>query len=259
MSTPVQDWIAVAEVANGYYRAMYAGEEGMLRELFDPRAPVVGNAMGNHLAMSLDTFIERSVASRGTHGEAESRIDGMTIIGDTAQVTVGGRYRELWFTDTLVMVRREDGNWRIDAKTFFADSTSGEREARAGSDGTCQAVEAVANAYYEGMVNGDAAGLRAIFDPGAPIVGTMDGAFMWQSLDAFIEESQTLVGQHGDIASRIDNLQITGDMALVTVGGRYWKRWFTDQLAMVREPGTSGSWGIHAKSFYCHPAGDDQA
>jgi len=43
MSTPVQDWIAVAEVANGYYRAMYAGEEGMLRELFDPRAPVVSS------------------------------------------------------------------------------------------------------------------------------------------------------------------------------------------------------------------------
>ena len=53
MSAPTQDWIAVAEIANGYYRAMYAGDEGMLRDLFDPRAPVVGNAMGNNLAMSL--------------------------------------------------------------------------------------------------------------------------------------------------------------------------------------------------------------
>ncbi|MGY8995581.1 MAG: nuclear transport factor 2 family protein [Alphaproteobacteria bacterium] len=130
MSAPTQDWIAVAEIANGYYRAMYAGDEGMLRDLFDPRAPVVGNAMGNNLAMSLDTFIERSVASRGTHGEAESRIDGIEVIGDTAQVTVSGRYRELWFTDTLVMVRRESGSWLIDAKTFFADSASGERDFR---------------------------------------------------------------------------------------------------------------------------------
>ena len=259
MNAPIQDWIAVAEAANGYYRAMYAGDEGMLRDLFDPRALVVGNAMGNHLAMSLDTFIERSVASRGTHGEAASRIDGMTIIGDTAQVTVGGRYRELWFTDTLVMVRRACGSWLIDAKTFFADSASGEREARPGSDGTCAAVEAVANAYYETMVAGDEAGMRNIFDPQAPIVGTMDGEFIWDSLDAFIEESKNLVGQHGEITSRIESLQITGDMALVTVGGRYWKRWFTDQLAMVRESGEPGVWRIHAKSFYCHPAADDQA
>lgn len=256
MSAPTQDWIAVAEIANGYYRAMYAGDEGMLRDLFDPRAPVVGNAMGNNLAMSLDTFIERSVASRGTHGEAESRIDGIEVIGDTAQVTVGGRYRELWFTDTLVMVRRESGSWLIDAKTFFADSASGERDFRHGTDGTCSEVEAVANAYYANMVAGDEAGLRKIFDPQAPIVGTMDGDFIWDSLDAFIVETQSLVGQHGEIASRVDSLQITGDMALVTVGGRYWKRWFTDQLAMVREP---EGWRIHAKSFYCHPAGDNQA
>ncbi len=119
------------------------------------------------------------------------------------------------------------GSWLIDAKTFFADSASGEREARPGSDGTCAAVEAVANAYYETMVAGDEAGMRNIFDPQAPIVGTMDGEFIWDSLDAFIEESKNLVGQHGEITSRIESLQITGDMALVTVGGRYWKRWFT--------------------------------
>tara|TARA_Y100001960_G_C14698365_1_gene840249 strand:- start:923 stop:1621 length:699 start_codon:yes stop_codon:yes gene_type:complete len=232
---------------------MYAGDDEVLRRLFDARAPVVGTAMGNHLAMSLDTFIERSVASRRTHGEAASRIEGMQIVGDTAQATVGGRYRELWFTDTLMMVRRPEG-WLIDAKTFFTDGPSPERDAGPAEDGDVAAVAAKGEAYYRAMFEGDETALKRLFTYDAPIVGTMDGDFIWDSRDAFIEETKSLVGQHGEATSRIDALQVRGDTALVTVGGRYWKRWFTDQLAMVR--GDDG-WMIHAKSFHAHPAEQD--
>ena len=254
MTTPIQDWVAVAELANVYYRSMYAGDAEILREVVAAHAPVVGTAGGNYLAMTRDGFIERSVASRGEHGDAESRIDGLAIIGDMAQVTIGGRYRKLWFTDTLLMVRRAQG-WQIDAKTFFADSASGERSGGTGRPGDSRAVEAVAEAYYTAMVEGDEIALRNLFAADAPVIGTMDGAFMPQTVGEFAAETRDLVGQHGVLESRIDAIQVTGDMALVTVGGRYWKRWFTDQLAMVR--GAEG-WRIHAKTFYCHPIEADQ-
>jgi len=245
----MEDWVAVAEVANAYYRAMHAGDEEVLRSLFDERAPVVGTAGGEHVALSLDTFIERSVASRGTHGDAESRIDSLAVIGDTAQVTVGGRYRMLWFTDTLLMVREAVG-WRIHAKTFFADSASPERGGGHGSAGDCDSAAAAARTYYRAMVNADRPGLTELFAADAPVVGTMDDTFMWTSREAFIAETEDLKGQHGIEEGRVDAVQVTGDMALVTVGGRYWTRWFTDQLAMVRE---DGAWIVRAKTFYAHP------
>ncbi len=112
-------------------------------------------------------------------------------------------------------------------------------------------VADVAGAYYRAMYEGDEAVLRQIFDHRAPVVGTMDGSFMWMSLDDFVQETRDSVGKHGEAESRIDSLQVIGDIATVTVGGRYWQRWFTDQLAMVR---TDDGWRIQAKTFHAHPA-----
>ncbi|MDG2481540.1 MAG: nuclear transport factor 2 family protein [Alphaproteobacteria bacterium] len=249
MPERMEDWIAVAEVANAYYLAMFEGQGDELRQLFDPRAPVVGVANGNFLSMSLDTFVERSEASIGQHGKAERRIESLSIIGDTAQVTVGGRYRKLWFTDQLAMVRGEDG-WVIQTKIFFADGEASERrggQGQTGSSGEDAAVIQAGNAYYRTMVEGDEEGLRALFASDAPIVGTVDGEFIWDSLDAFVVEAKDSVGKHGEIEGRIDALQVIGDTALVTVGGRYLEMWFTDQLAMVR--GDDG-WRIHGKTFH---------
>ena len=112
-------------------------------------------------------------------------------------------------------------------------------------------VIALARTYYRAMVEGDGATLRQIFDARAPVVGTFDGTFMWQSLEEFITETEESIGKHGEPESTIDSLQVIGDTATVAVGGRYWERWFVDQLAMVR---TEGSWRIVAKTFHVTPS-----
>ena len=112
------------------------------------------------------------------------------------------------------------------------------------------AVIAIAQTYYQAMVEGDRATIQQIFDARAPVVGTFDGTFMWQTLEDFIVETEQSIGSHGDFACTIDNVQVIGDTATVAVGGRYWKRWFTDQLAMVK---TEGAWRIIAKTFDVPP------
>jgi ketosteroid isomerase-like protein len=42
-----------------------------------------------------------------------------------------------------------------------------------------QAVVATAKRYYTAMVSGDAAALRDLFDPRAPIAGHFEGQFTW--------------------------------------------------------------------------------
>jgi len=115
------------------------------------------------------------------------------------------------------------------------------------NDEDLRAVIALAQPYYRAMYDGDGATLRQIFDARAPVVGTFDGTFMWQSLDEFITEAEGSIGSHGASESSIDSLQVIGDTAMVAVGGRYWKRWFVDQLAMVR---AEGAWRIIAKTFH---------
>jgi len=113
------------------------------------------------------------------------------------------------------------------------------------------AVRALAQAYYDTMVAGDEAGMRAVFDARAPIVGNFEGTLLWQDLDGFIAEAKGLVGQHGQEESRIERADLIGDTAVAVVGGRYAGLWFEDHLAMVR---IEGAWRVVAKTFHVqHP------
>jgi hypothetical protein len=113
-----------------------------------------------------------------------------------------------------------------------------------------QAVLETATRYYWAMVAGDGEELRRLFDGRAPIVGHYQGEFLWQGLDAFIDETQTLIGQHGEERCFVESMRIDGDIATVAIRGRYAGLWFLDHLSMVE---VNGSWTIAGKIFRVLP------
>ena len=109
--------IQLMEIAEGYYRAMVAGDADGLRELFDPRAPIVGHFEGEFLWQDLESFIAETKSLIGQHGEETCTVESVRVDGDIASVAVRGRYAGLWFLDHLAAVRVGD-RWRITGKTF---------------------------------------------------------------------------------------------------------------------------------------------
>jgi hypothetical protein len=109
------------------------------------------------------------------------------------------------------------------------------------------AIRGLAERYYRAMVAGDEIALRTLFDERAIIVGNYEGAFLWQDLQAFIDETKGLIGQHGREECRVESLRIDGDIGTVAVGGRYAGLWFVDHLSAVR---VGVDWRIVSKSFH---------
>lgn len=105
----------------------------------------------------------------------------------------------------------------------------------------------VADRYYHAMVNADEETLRALFEPRAPIMGYYEGEFIWQALDDFVDETKSLIGQHGPHETRLESLKIDGDIASVCVSGRYAGVWVVDHLLLIE---TDGAWVITSKSFH---------
>jgi len=80
-------------------------------------------------------------------------------------------------------------------------------------------IQEIAERYYRAMVAGDEVDLRELFDPRAIIVGNYEGAFLWLDLQAFIDETKVLIGQHGKEECRVESLRIDGDIGTVAVRG----------------------------------------
>ena len=113
------------------------------------------------------------------------------------------------------------------------------------------AIRDIGERYYRAMVAGDEAALWGLFDPRAIIVGNYDGAFLWLDLQAFIDETKGLIGQHGKEECRVESLRIDGDIGTVAVRGRYVGLWFVDHLSVVR---VGGDWKIVGKTFHVEDA-----
>lgn len=109
----------VIAVAGAYYTAMVDGDEAELKRVFHPKASVVGNFDGELEFASLDEFIAGTADAKTGNKPFDYRVDGLTLVGDTAVVTVSGYCYGTWFTDHLSMIRLQ-GSWRIVAKTFYA-------------------------------------------------------------------------------------------------------------------------------------------
>jgi len=108
-------------------------------------------------------------------------------------------------------------------------------------------VRDLAARYYSAMVAGDRVALHALFEPRAAIVGNFDGAFLWLDLEAFVVETESLVGQHGKEDYRVESLRMDGDIATVAVRGRYAGLWMIDHLSAIR---VGADWKIVGKTFH---------
>ena len=117
------DMTALRNLAVGYYRAMVAGDEGRLRQLFDPRAIIVGNYEGAFLWQDLQAFIDEANGAIGQHGMEECRVESLRMDGDIGTVAVRGRYLGLWFVDHLSAVR-VGAEWKIVGKTFHVEDAA---------------------------------------------------------------------------------------------------------------------------------------
>jgi hypothetical protein len=112
----ISDASTIRTLAEGYYRAMVAGDEAALRALFDPRAIIVGNFEGTFLWLDLQAFIDEA---KGLVGQAEN----LRIDGDVGTVAVRGRYMGMWFVDHLSAVRA-GSDWKIVSKTFHVEDAA---------------------------------------------------------------------------------------------------------------------------------------
>jgi hypothetical protein len=114
------------------------------------------------------------------------------------------------------------------------------------------AVTEVVRAYYDGMIEGDAAKLGRAFHPRASIVGNEGGELYWANLEEFVAECQGAVSEAGPYEWRIERLSFEGDTALVRLGGKCAGVWYSDDLSIVL---IDDAWRIVHKTFYPHPAG----
>jgi hypothetical protein len=114
------------------------------------------------------------------------------------------------------------------------------------------AVTEVVRAYYDGMIEGDAAKLGRAFHPRASIVGNWQGEFSWANLEEFVAECQAAVSEVAPYEWRIEQLSFEGDTALVKLGGGFAGVWYSDDLSLVL---IDDAWRIVHKTFYAHPAG----
>jgi len=95
------------------------------------------------------------------------------------------------------------------------------------------AVIEVVRAYYDGMIEGDAAKLGRAFHPRASIVGNEGGNLSWATLEEFAAECEGAVSQAGPYEWRIERLSFEGDTALVRLGGQFAGVWYSDDLSLV--------------------------
>ena len=112
------DIAAVTETVRTYYDGMMAGDAVRLGRAFHPRACIVGNEGGGLSWSTLEEFVAECKGAAAHAGPHDWRIEGLSFVGDTALVRLGGQFAGVWYTDDLSMLRIDD-DWRIVHKTFY--------------------------------------------------------------------------------------------------------------------------------------------
>lgn len=119
---PLDDISAVEALMAAYYRGMYDGDGAALRQVFDPGAYLTGFVGERYIRSSLEEFIGRASASP-TAKEAgepyEMEVLGIRLDGPIGTAVVRDSFRGQVYIDHLSVVR-QDGAWRIVAKSFVA-------------------------------------------------------------------------------------------------------------------------------------------
>lgn len=108
----------VVGIAADYYRAMVNADADSLRQVFHPKAQIIGTIDSKLDVSSLEVFIADTPDANTGVGPFDYHVDGVTLLGDTAVVTVSGYCYSAWFTDHLSMVKN-GGRWQIVSKTYY--------------------------------------------------------------------------------------------------------------------------------------------
>ena len=111
---------SISETVVDYVHAMTFADEDRLRELFDPRAAIVGNYQGGIEWLSLSDFIDqiKSVDSPSPDQEPDYEILGIDTAGETASVKLRDSFAGANFTNYLSLLQI-DGKWLIVHKLYY--------------------------------------------------------------------------------------------------------------------------------------------
>ncbi len=109
----------ITQTVTDYVHAMAYADESLMRDVFDPRASIVGNFRGEIEWLSLEDFIDQLRSSeRGLPDHDPAfEIIGIDKEGDSASVKVTTRFDGMDFYEYLSLLER-DGNWSIVHKLY---------------------------------------------------------------------------------------------------------------------------------------------
>lgn len=115
-------------------------------------------------------------------------------------------------------------------------------------DGTEAEITAVVRNYVEGLVQADAAKLRAAMHERACEIGHFDGDLLWQDREAMIAMIEAEAAEPDmDPKWRIHSMTVDGDVAVVRVEDDWLGMNFIDALTLLHH---DGKWVIVSKVFH---------
>ena len=109
----------ISQTVSDYVHAMTYADAGLLRDVFDPRASIVGNYEGATEWLSLEDFIHqlRSADQGLQEQHPDFTILGIDKVGDSASVKLTTRFAGMDFSEYLSLLER-DRNWTIINKLY---------------------------------------------------------------------------------------------------------------------------------------------
>lgn len=104
----------ITQTVTDYVHAMAYADEGLMRDVFDPRASIVGTFEGEIEWLSLEDFVDQMRKSeRGLPDHDPAfEIMGIDKEGDSASVKLTTRFDGMDFYEYLSLLER-DGSWSI--------------------------------------------------------------------------------------------------------------------------------------------------
>ena len=109
----------ITQTVTDYVHAMAYADESLMRDVFDPRASIVGTFEGEIEWLSLEDFVDQMRKSdRGLpNHDPAFEIMGIDKEGDSASVKLTTRFDGMDFYEYLSLLER-DGNWSIVHKLY---------------------------------------------------------------------------------------------------------------------------------------------
>ncbi|MFK3776760.1 nuclear transport factor 2 family protein [Agrobacterium sp. NPDC089420] len=109
----------ITQTVTDYVHAMAYADEGLMRDVFDPRASIVGTFEGETEWLSLEDFVDQMrKTERGLPDHDPAfEILGIDKEGDSASVKLTTRFDGMDFYEYLSLLEH-DGNWSIVHKLY---------------------------------------------------------------------------------------------------------------------------------------------